>query len=175
MSIVLRYIYWSAELLGRIGGLLGSNPHFDYMRRIYRGAYWKKRLAAFGEMSHVYPTVVIMCPERVRIGNRVNIIDFVHIWGGGGVQIGNNVMIGTHAIITSQSHDKYVEPFCNSNVNRPVVIEDGCWIGSGAILLPGVTIGRGSLVGAQSVVTHDVEPHSIVTGVPARTIERLSE
>jgi len=61
---------------------------------------------------------------------------------------------------------------------RPVVIGDDAWIGAGAILLPGVTVGRGGIVGAGAVVTKDVPPFAVVAGVPAmriRTLERASE
>ena len=59
-------------------------------------------------------------------------------------------------------------------VTRPVTIEDDAWLGAGCIILPGVTIGRGAIVGAGAVVTHDVEPYVIVAGAPARTVRRLS-
>jgi acetyltransferase-like isoleucine patch superfamily enzyme len=51
-----------------------------------------------------------------------------------------------------------------------VVIEDDCWLGAGAIVVDGVRIGRGSVVGAGAVVTRDVEPYSVVVGVPARKV-----
>jgi acetyltransferase-like isoleucine patch superfamily enzyme len=56
---------------------------------------------------------------------------------------------------------------------EPVVIQNDSWIGAGAIILPGVLIGTGSIVGAGSVVTKDVEPFSIVAGVPAQIIRYL--
>ena len=55
----------------------------------------------------------------------------------------------------------------------PVIIEDNCWIGANAILLPGITIGRCSEVGAGSVVTKNVPPYSVVAGVPARVIKTM--
>jgi acetyltransferase-like isoleucine patch superfamily enzyme len=60
--------------------------------------------------------------------------------------------------------------------SAPIIIEDDVWVGFQAIILPGVTIGRSSIVGAGAVVTRDVEPHSIVGGVPARLLrKRLAE
>ncbi|NLG26918.1 MAG: acyltransferase, partial [Chloroflexi bacterium] len=62
-------------------------------------------------------------------------------------------------------------PMRDQGVARePIVIEDDCWIASGAIVLAGVTIGRGSVVAAGSVVTHDVPPYSVVAGMPARVL-----
>jgi acetyltransferase-like isoleucine patch superfamily enzyme len=67
-------------------------------------------------------------------------------------------------------------PEVQALVNRfgPIHVEDDAWIGAGAIVFPGVTIGRGAIVGAGAVVTKDVPPHAIVAGVPARLIRRLA-
>ncbi|MBR4243334.1 MAG: hypothetical protein IKR98_05525 [Bacteroidaceae bacterium] len=55
----------------------------------------------------------------------------------------------------------------------PVVIEDNVWIGEMACIMPGVTIGRGAIVGANAVVTHDVPPYTLVAGNPARIIKQI--
>jgi acetyltransferase-like isoleucine patch superfamily enzyme len=57
---------------------------------------------------------------------------------------------------------------------RPIVLRDNVWIGFDAIILPGVTIGEGSIVGARSVVTEDVPPYTIAAGNPARIIRAIS-
>jgi maltose O-acetyltransferase len=137
----------------------------------YRLAYWKCRLCSLGEGSHIYPNVVIHCPEKVRIGKRVNIAEFVHIWGGGGVDIGDNVIIASHVVITSQTHNKYAKVFRDSKEISRVYVEPNCWIGAGAIILPGIRIGEGSIIGAQAVVTKDVAPGSMMVGVPAHPTE----
>ncbi|HUJ79555.1 MAG TPA: acyltransferase [Nitrospiria bacterium] len=138
-------------------------------------AYWRNRLGAFGDGSHIYPHVVIHAPEKVRLGSRVNIAEFVHIWGGGGVEIGNNAIIASHVVITSQTHDTHAAIYRDSQKMMPVYIGAGSWIGAGAIILPGVRIGDEAIVGAQSVVTSDVAPRSVVAGIPARKIERNGE
>ena len=56
---------------------------------------------------------------------------------------------------------------------RPIVIKDGAWIGAGATILPGVTIGRSAIIGAASVVTHDVGDYEVAVGSPARIIKKL--
>ena len=61
----------------------------------------------------------------------------------------------------------------NLEHSRPVVIGDDVWVGGGAIILPGVTIGEGSTVAAGAVVTRDVEPFTLVAGNPARLLRRL--
>jgi acetyltransferase-like isoleucine patch superfamily enzyme len=59
--------------------------------------------------------------------------------------------------------------------NAPIVIEDDVWVGFQAVILPGVTIGHGSIVGAGAVVTKDVEPYTVVVGIPARPLKRRDE
>jgi acetyltransferase-like isoleucine patch superfamily enzyme len=64
---------------------------------------------------------------------------------------------------------------CGRRVFRPICIEDGVWIGSRAVILPGVRIGRGAVVGAGAVVTRDVPAHALVAGIPAKTIRDLND
>jgi len=64
---------------------------------------WSALLAGFGGGSQIYPYVVIHSPDKVKVGSRVSIAEFVHMWGGGGITIGDNVIIASHAVITSQT------------------------------------------------------------------------
>lgn len=92
---------------------------------------------------------------------------------GGGIRIGNHVLIGQSANIHAENH-VFRDPhrlIREQGVSyQGVVIEDDVWIGSKATILDGVTIGRGAVVGAGAVVTRDVPPLAIVAGVPARVI-----
>lgn len=123
--------------------------------RVFREARWKARLAALGDGTNIYPWVEIHNLDRVRIGARCAIAEFVHMWGGGGIRIGNDVLIASHGIITSLTHDKNAACFRETTLRAPVVIGDNVWIGAGAIILPGVTVGAGSIVAAGAVVTRD--------------------
>lgn len=96
----------------------------------------------------------------------------------GGLRIGQNVGLGPHVkIITSRHEEEGLDvPILFSRIEMAqVVIEDDCDLGIGSMVLPGVTIGRGSQVGAGAVVTKNVEPYSIVTGVPARLLKKRGE
>ncbi|MDW7775558.1 MAG: acyltransferase [Methanosarcinales archaeon] len=106
--------------------------------------------------------------ENLEIGDNVSIASFVHIWGGGGVKIGNRVMIGSHVAITSLTHDYNKRIMFNTLKKGKIIIEDDVWIGTHSVILPGVLIGKGAVVGAGSIVTKDVKPYSIVLGVPAK-------
>ena len=91
----------------------------------------------------------------------------------GGITIGNRVMIAHGSQIVSAGHrvPGAGESMRFSGLDvAPIVIEDDAWIGGGAIVLPGVTIGRGAVIAAGAVVTKDVERYSIVAGVPGVVI-----
>ena len=108
---------------------------------------WRTQLGTLGARSRIRRHVVIHSPRSVRIGELVSVGEFVHVWGAGGVTIGNRVLIAPHVAITSQTHP--LESARRSEtVMNPVVIEDDVWIGAHAVILPGVTIGRGAVIGA---------------------------
>jgi maltose O-acetyltransferase len=60
-------------------------------------------------------------------------------------------------------------------IASPIVVEDNVWIGGGAILLPGIRVGRNAVVGAGAVVTHDAEADTVVVGNPARAIRKIEQ
>jgi maltose O-acetyltransferase len=93
----------------------------------------------------------------------------------GPITIGRDVMMGPDVIVLTVNHETsdVTRPMRGqgSRPNRPVVIEDDVWIGTRAIILPGVTVHRGAIVGAGAVVTKDVPPFAVVGGNPARVIK----
>jgi len=107
------------------------------------------------------------------IGDDTWIGQFCYINSAGGVTIGSRVGIGPGVKIMSSKHSeegrKVPVLLCDLEF-AGVVVEDDCDIGMGAIILPGVTVGHGSQVGAGAVVTKDVQPYAVVAGVPARKI-----
>lgn len=91
------------------------------------------------------------------------------------ITVGNSVMIGPYTRIFTQNHrydDLKQSMYKQGYVSKPVIIEDDVWIGANCTVLPGVRIGKGSIVGAGSVVTKDVQPYSVVGGVPAKRIKK---
>ena len=100
-------------------------------------------------------------------------LNFVH--NRGILKIGNNVSIGNRCVLVVVSFPNF------SNIKnllsykeRIIIIEDDAWVGTGAIILPGVTIGKSSVVAAGAVVTKNVEPYTIVGGNPAKLIKRIN-
>ena len=111
--------------------------------------------------------------SRMEIGDNSWIGQQVFIHSGGGVTIGKSVGVGPAVkILTSQHAEEGIEiPILLSRIEAlPVVIEDDCDLGVGSIILPGVTLGRGTQVGAGAVVTRSTPPWSVVAGVPARVL-----
>ena len=110
--------------------------------------------------------------SKVRLGHNSGI--GVNAFVAANVSIGNDVMMGPDCMIYTINHrtDRVDLPMWQQGFTepRPVVIEDDVWIGARVIILPGVRIGTGSVIGAGSVVTHDVGPYSVVAGNPARLI-----
>jgi maltose O-acetyltransferase len=93
----------------------------------------------------------------------------------GMLTIGDRVSFAPRVTLVTASHpnDSRIRPFAPEK-HAPIVIEADAWLGAGVVVLPGVTIGRGAVVGANSVVTHDVPPLHVVAGQPARTIRVLT-
>lgn len=110
----------------------------------------------------------------LKMGNNSSIGPYSYIGCSGYIEIGDNVMISPRVSIYSENHnfEDTERPMIEQGVTRSFVkIEDDCWIAANSVILAGVTIGRGSIVAAGSVVTKDVEPFSIVAGNPARLIK----
>jgi acetyltransferase-like isoleucine patch superfamily enzyme len=111
--------------------------------------------------------------EGLRVGDYSNIGPYCYIGCSGFVEIGNNVMMSPRVSLYAENHNfgSSDQPMKEQGVTRGFVkIEDDCWIASHAVVLSGVTVGRGSIVAAGSVVTRDVAPYSIVAGVPAKLV-----
>ena len=117
---------------------------------------------------------------NVKIGNYVNIGDHSHLTCINGIIIKDNVRMGRKVFITDNAHGASERSLLDMRPNTrplaskgPVVIEENVWIGEMVCIMPGVTIGRGAIIGANAVVTHDVPPYTLVAGNPARIIKEI--
>lgn len=121
----------------------------------------------------------------IRIGNNVQLNDYVHIAGIKDVSIGDNVLVASRVFISDHNHGNYSPPDTQSNPNeipknrplfsKPIFIDSNVWIGEGAFILPGVTVGFGAVIAAGAVVTRDVPPQTIVAGNPAKVIKKYNK
>ncbi|MEM8605542.1 MAG: acyltransferase [Myxococcota bacterium] len=109
--------------------------------------------------------------NRMRIGDQTWIGQQCFLHSAGGLSIGSHVGIGPGVRIITSFHREVgrTTPILDAPIEySPVVVEDDCDLGVSAVVLPGVTIGRGTQIGAGAVVTTDIPPYSVATGVPAR-------
>jgi maltose O-acetyltransferase len=120
--------------------------------------------------SRFAPTLLTTSPGGLlEIGDRTFINFGVDICATQHVRIGDDCLIGTHVTILDNSFHE-VEDRSRMPAPRPVDIGNRVWIGNHAIILPGVTVGDDSVVGAGSVVVTDVPPRSVVVGNPAKVV-----
>jgi acetyltransferase-like isoleucine patch superfamily enzyme len=125
--------------------------------------------------------------QNIHIGNNVSVnmnctfVDCNKITIGNNVLIASNVQIYTaaHPVgladrLAPDRHEGSSRYFCRTFA-LPVAIEDGCWIGGGVIIIPRITIGKGSVIGAGSVVNKDIPANSLAVGNPCRVIRKLNK
>ncbi|MCX6031989.1 MAG: acyltransferase [Chloroflexi bacterium] len=122
--------------------------------------------------SVIYSGAEIRAPYNVVIGEFTSIGHHAILDGRGGLTIGSNVNLSTGVWIWTNEHDAQDPDF--KITSAPVAIEDYAWLSCRVVVLPGVIIGRGAVVAAGAVVTKDVEPFTIVAGVPAKPIGKRS-
>lgn len=120
-----------------------------------------------GEVSYMMPPLTVVGASRISIGKNVFIMDGILLMGSGGITIEDNVQLAANVQILSNNHDLRDREVITL---APVKLCKGAWIGAGATILPGVTIGENAVVGAASVVTRDVAPNTIVAGNPAKVL-----
>lgn len=121
----------------------------------------------------IQPRCIIVHSDRIIVGNNFGLNSGSYINGVGEIEIGNFVLIGSNVTISSGIHPiEGVEPpiFSRVCLPRKIIIEDDVWIGAGAVIMPGVKLGKGSVIGANAVVTKDTEMYSVYVGAPAKKI-----
>jgi lipopolysaccharide O-acetyltransferase len=118
-------------------------------------------------------------------GNNVEINDYVHIVASQSVKIGNDVLMASKIFISDLNHGCYdsesleqsspdTKPNDRPFSAKPIIIEDNVWIGESVSILPGVTIGKGAIIGANSVVSKDIPQFVIAVGTPAKAIKKYN-
>ena len=109
----------------------------------------------------------------MHIGENVTINNYCTLVGSGGIKIGDNVLSAAHTMILAFNHsfDNVKIPMNKQGKTmKGIEIGDDVWLGAGVKVLDGVKIGKGSIIGANSVITKDIAPYSIAVGIPAKTI-----
>jgi maltose O-acetyltransferase len=141
-----------------------------------RQAILQQMLGQIGRNSIVESPFFCVYGQNIYIGDHVYLNVLCTILDNNEVHIGDHVMIGPSVQIYTAAHLLQAEARIQGwEVAKPIVIEDNVWLGGGAILLPGVRIGRNAVVGAGAVVTRSVSANTIVAGNPARVIREIEQ
>lgn len=135
------------------------------------------RLVTFAGARNVSPDAVFQNPERIFVGHRVRIGSRCHLWAGpsqGRIEIGDDVLFGPEVLLTAASyrydlgHPVTGQPMAEGDI----VIGNDVWLATRAVVLPGTTIGDGSIVAAGAVVRGEFPPMSVIAGSPARIVSQ---
>ncbi len=143
---------------------------FNWLRMLLLRMFGAKLLAKKGSYVSIQPRVSIASPWNLQVGDLSSIGNNSWVYALEKITIGEKTCIGDYVKLLTGYHDVTTWNFAFKK--RPIAIGSCVWIATGAIVLPGVTIGDGAVVAAGSVVTKDVEPWTIVGGNPARFIKR---
>ncbi len=141
-----------------------SEEYFSLMRELFYNQ--------IGENSIVYNQLTVVRPKNVKIGKNVTVMNGALMMSAGGITLEDNVLIAANVQLISNNHDPYVREIITC---KPVVIKYGAWVGAGATILPGVTVGKYAIVGANSVVNKDIPDYAIAVGSPAKVIKYLDK
>jgi galactoside O-acetyltransferase len=149
---------------------------FPYLTSYVRAKYYGLFLKSLGQSVFVAHNFKASKLNHIRIGHHVYINHHVSLLAGENeIVIGNYVQIGPNVSIMSATHkhDRVDIPMYEQKgyISETVIIEDDVWIGLNVIILPGVVIHKGAIIAAGAVVTKDVNPYTIVGGVPAKYIK----
>lgn len=139
----------------------GTVEYADIMRQLF---------PSMGDGSIVNTPLTALRVHMVKIGKNVVVMPGCLMMSAGGITIEDGAMIAANVQLISNNHDLYERQIITC---KPVHIGKNVWVGAGATILPGVTIGDNSVVGAGSVVTKDVPADTIVAGSPAKFIKRI--
>lgn len=150
------------QTLFRLNHTMPATEEFDLLL--------KELFPDMGEGSRVNTPLSGVRFNKVKIGKNVVIMPGCLMMSAGGITIEDEAMIAANVQLISNNHDLDNRSIITC---RPIRICCRAWIGAGATILPGVTVGENSVVGAGSVVTHDVEPNTVVAGNPARLMRQL--
>lgn len=161
-AIWIEYICWKLRVVGFI-------PFHHFRRFVYRICGIR-----IGKGTSIHMFTSFYNPFNIKIGSDTIIGEWAVLDGRELLSIGDHVDIASNVMIYNAEHDVHSKGFTKARMEK-VLIEDYVFIGPRAIILPGVTVGRGAVIGAGAVVTKDVEPLTIVGGVPAKEIGKREE
>lgn len=166
MSKPVKCIYYAITLFGNV--VINKIPS-----RHIRKWFYQMLGAKIGKNAGICRRTEVLYPKGLNIANNVAVGWYAELDARGGITIDHDTNISSHVIMITGSHD-IDDPDFTADF-KPIHIGHHCWIGTGAMVLQGVTIGDGAVVAAGAVVTKDVPPYTVVGGVPAKVIRERSK
>jgi acetyltransferase-like isoleucine patch superfamily enzyme len=169
------------RLMGFLASVLDPRPYVHLFRLVHYYNYShvrQRRRLTLAAGVRMAPNVSLRNGERISIGAGSHIGERCSLWAGsshGRIVIGHHSLFGPEVFVTASNYefgDRSRPVMDQPRVERDVTIGGSTWLGRGAVVLPGVTIGEGAIVAAGAVVSRDVSPWTVVGGVPAREIGR---
>ena len=144
----------------------------------------KSKFKYFDDTADFRPGAYAICCSKISLGKRVVVRPSTMFFadpreGGAGIIIEDDVMMGSgvHLYVNNHRFDNPDIPIIDQGhyVSQPIVLKNGCWLGANVIVLPGVTIGENSVVGAGSLVIKNIPPKTLAAGNPAKVIRNIGE
>lgn len=174
------------ELKRKARKLLTQYNHFSYEQKTEKYAVLQQLFGKIGENVSVGSPFLCDYGKNIIIGDNVSVNMNCTFVDCNTIEIGNNVLIASNVQLYTATHpvelsERVIEGwrpesgtyFCRTYA-LPIKIGNGCWIGGGAIILPGVTVGNGTVIGAGSVVTKDIPDNCVAVGNPCRVIRKIN-
>lgn len=162
----VKYLYYAVTLFGNT--IINKIPS-RHMRKLF----YKVMGAELGKGTYLCRRVEVLFPKGLKLADGVSVGWFAELDARGGIYIDHDTNISSHVKMITGSHDVQ-DPNFTADF-QPIKIGHHCWIATGATILQGISIGDGAIIAAGAVVTKNVEPFTIVGGVPARCIGKRSE
>ena len=154
-----------AEIVFKLNHTLPNSEEYDSLLRELFGD-------KLGENSRIMAPIAGAAFDCIEIGSNVFINSNSLLMARGGITIEDDVMLAANVQLLSNNHDEYDRQVL---LCKPIHIKKGAWIGAGASVLPGVTIGKYAIVGAGAIVTRDVGDYEVAVGVPAKVVKTLDK
>jgi acetyltransferase-like isoleucine patch superfamily enzyme len=169
---------WLVRQVARVVYARYRKPLQQELVKWQRAAEIARRLALLDDLGEhgrdikLAEGVTILRPDRARLGNHIAIGQHSILRAQGGITLEDFVLIGDFVVLTTVGHP-VGERYLNNTWRAPITLRQNVWLAAGVTVLPGVTIGENSVVGAGAVVTEDIPPDSVAVGVPARVVKAL--
>lgn len=166
------------KLLRLLGSVLDPRAYLHGLRLLNYYNYshvQPRRLLTVGAGANISPNAVFSNPERIEIGDRINLGARCHLWAGPGqgkIIIGNDVLFGPEVMVTAAGY-RFNDgaPVTQQAMDEAdVVIGNDVWLATRVIVLPGARIGDGAIIGAGAIVTGDIPAFAIAVGMPAKVV-----